>query len=701
MTLISWIIILILFKFVAADNGDGDTWEDAHMFCPNQCVCQRSAFMDSSVSHWIQELRRENGESTKKQNENTYQGIFNEAFFEDDESHLKNPYVRFVMCMLQGDVIAKDLVVSLPQDTQALVLLHNGNANHSITVSSTDLLQFDNLEILEIRSTGSNRNLEFFIDNSMPTLKHVNFESIKIIADEKIKKSIKYQHPSETYDYAPEGQRFNNNDRDTMYEEIENGEDAEDEIEIVPYDVYKMELTKSMRPNFFGWFNLEVLRIHNCHLDEVEWEMFAGLENLQHLSLEHNDIKVVPSFAFYGALHLRTLSLANNDILDLNYLALAGLLDLEHLDLSSNNLSKLSEATFPPFPSLRLIDLQNNPIEYILPMTFAVLNTTKELILGSKATALDLANTHGAFLSLDQLKTLNILNVHSPSLYQTLFNGLKDVERLRLKGLIERIEYDTFSEMPHLKELILSGCGIVEISMDAFFGIKDLRIIDLSDNGLSLIPAGVFDEQKKLQEVYLQNNHLENLPNNFFDDKSLKLVRITNNPLVCTCDMMKWNQAITNSIRLSKQTTNRDENCIRNPKTGRIEYCNDQYDDFPQYSYGFDNKMTPLCTDSATSPNAQNVYYILRHTKKCAPATIELNKKKLQKQREQKKLIITLEKLSRTQGHTDNGQTSWSSQQWTNKKIRKMQFEDKVKRTMSKNTQTIHEEVHSNNVAYV
>lgn len=37
------------------------------------------------------------------------------------------------MCMLQGDVIAKDLVVSLPQDIQALVLLHNGNANHNIT----------------------------------------------------------------------------------------------------------------------------------------------------------------------------------------------------------------------------------------------------------------------------------------------------------------------------------------------------------------------------------------------------------------------------------------------------------------------------------------------------------------------------------------------------------------------------------------
>lgn len=37
------------------------------------------------------------------------------------------------MCMLQGDVIVKDLIYALPSDVQALVLIHNGNANHNIT----------------------------------------------------------------------------------------------------------------------------------------------------------------------------------------------------------------------------------------------------------------------------------------------------------------------------------------------------------------------------------------------------------------------------------------------------------------------------------------------------------------------------------------------------------------------------------------
>lgn len=66
-------------KFVVGDSGDGDTWDDMHMFCPNQCVCQRSPFMDLSVARWIQGLRREDIENNKKDTEHTYGGIFNDV----------------------------------------------------------------------------------------------------------------------------------------------------------------------------------------------------------------------------------------------------------------------------------------------------------------------------------------------------------------------------------------------------------------------------------------------------------------------------------------------------------------------------------------------------------------------------------------------------------------------------------------------
>lgn len=37
------------------------------------------------------------------------------------------------MCMLHDDGNSKDLILSLPQDVQALVLLHNGNDNSNFT----------------------------------------------------------------------------------------------------------------------------------------------------------------------------------------------------------------------------------------------------------------------------------------------------------------------------------------------------------------------------------------------------------------------------------------------------------------------------------------------------------------------------------------------------------------------------------------
>lgn len=556
-----------------------------------------------------------------------------------------------------------------------------------ILVSSSDLLQLPDLEILEIRGTGSNRNLIFEINETMPKIKYANFELIDLMADGNlIKKHLRNQHPSEIYDYVPESERYTYNVTLEM----------EEDVEIVPYDVYVQELDREKRATFIGWTDLEVLRIHNCELDEVYWEMFDGLVKLQHLSLEHNGIKIVPPFAFYGALNIKSLSLAQNEILDLHYRALAGLLELEYLDLSANNLSKLSEITFPPFPSLKSVDLSDNPIEFIFPMTFAIMNGTSDLTLGSASIALDLTNANGGFLNLDNLRSLNLLNIIASGFYQTTFDGLKQLQRLNMKGSLGRIEYDAFTEMPQLKELNVSDCGIFEISMDAFLGVKDLRVIDLSNNKLTALPPGLFDEQKQLQEIYLQNNRLTEVPKKFFSIAPLKLVRLTGNPWICTCEMSDWNQEITNSIRAGVLKSN-DDYCIRNPKTGKFDFCNGGEDEYPEYIYGFDNKMSPLCSKSLKKKKKnkqQSVYYALRHTIKCGPS---------QKDRAQNKLKYTMEKLTRTQDNESADRSrssdSWKAQQRFSKTQRKVYHDHKMKRTMSKNAKILKEQVHSNNVA--
>lgn len=65
-----------------SENSDGsnDAWENIHMICPNQCVCQHAPFMDLSVARWIQGLRREEVDPSKRIDDTPYSDmIFNEV----------------------------------------------------------------------------------------------------------------------------------------------------------------------------------------------------------------------------------------------------------------------------------------------------------------------------------------------------------------------------------------------------------------------------------------------------------------------------------------------------------------------------------------------------------------------------------------------------------------------------------------------
>lgn len=413
------------------------------------------------------------------------------------------------------------------------------------TVTASDLQQLTELTILEIRgttATNDNHKLQFILDEPMPLLRYANFEAIQLIgtddaaaADDdrtnarnnKNRRQHSSVHPSEVFDYVPESERLlATNIYNTNISMMTNGDDDDDELNIVPYDVYVMEQKKIRMASFVGWTQLNILRIHNCKLDELHWEMFDGLRQLEHLSLEHNAIKIVPPFAFYGAMHIKTLSLARNSILDLNYRSLAGLLELEWLNLANNNLTKLSETSFPPFPRLHTVDFRENPIRYIFPMTFGVMNGTRHIFLGTDAQALDLSSTTGnSFRSLSALRSLTISNVSTAVLHQGLFRDLARLERLRLHGNLRLIEFDTFAAMPMVRELILSRCGIEEVSMDIFYGVRNLEVVDLSGNRLASLPPGMFDGQVRLREIYLQSNQLSELPSDFFNNPAVKMIR--------------------------------------------------------------------------------------------------------------------------------------------------------------------------------
>lgn len=183
-------------------------------------------------------------------------------------------------------------------------------------------------------------------------IKPMNSHSTEIIDDNQVSVSNTSQH---------KGHRL------IFLSQQNNGES--DDKEILPYDLYKQEL-EGYRENvelFAALGVLTHLRVYDCALKDISWQMFDGLNSLWYLSLERNHLKFIPEFCFYGTPNLRLLSLASNELLTLKSVDLAGLLMLEHLDLRENNLTFLSELSFPPFPALVYADFTDNPLDSIFP----------------------------------------------------------------------------------------------------------------------------------------------------------------------------------------------------------------------------------------------------------------------------------------------------------------------------------------------
>lgn len=474
----------------------------------------------------------------------------------------------------------------------------------------SDFNQLFELKTLEIRGASENKHFTLLFDEPLSWVHHLNIESVNIEAEPELKfrPNVDAIDPSSNFNYIPNCERLEYNISFETPEEVK-----EKELEIVPYEVYKLEKLRQRTITFYGWDNLKVLRIKDCDMDELYWEMFDGLSNLEHLSLEDNGIKDIPPFSFYGTPNIKSLSLSHNEIFDMNYRSLAGLLELQLLDLSHNILGKLSEQTFPPFPKLEIVDLSNNPIRNLFPSIFGVMNNTEVLYIGTDDVPLEF-NAPKPFESLEKLIYLEIPNLIVQRLDENIFSPLYSLEILKIRnGNIPFVEFDTFSKLLRLKELHMTNCMIEEISMDTFFGANQLEIVDLSNNLLKSIPPGLFYDQHELKEIYLNDNLLTYLPSDIFKLNSLKMVNLLNNSWDCTCELKNWRQGLTNKIRSRKIEHKCSENSLKYNKLACASSA--------IQTYTFDHKLSPKC---ATPSNLQgkSVYYALRRFLHCKSETI-------------------------------------------------------------------------------
>ncbi|KAL3852474.1 hypothetical protein ACJMK2_016114 [Sinanodonta woodiana] len=187
------------------------------------------------------------------------------------------------------------------------------------------------------------------------------------------------------------------------------------------------------------------------------------------------------------------------------------------LDISSNRIKRLDNGTFRKWTNLVVLDLSDNyEIETIEPDAFEGLQNLRYLNL--KHTRLDkISNISGfskAFSHLTQLIILDLSQNDFKS-YNSIgeaINYTKQLEILALEGcpsctfgpefgtlkklialdqtgeeewsycFIETLKYNYFENLPFLKRVNLSDCGIRNISPDAFAPLYQIEELDLSYN---------------------------------------------------------------------------------------------------------------------------------------------------------------------------------------------------------------------------
>ncbi|KAK3086728.1 hypothetical protein FSP39_022554 [Pinctada imbricata] len=95
--------------------------------------------------------------------------------------------------------------------------------------------------------------------------------------------------------------------------------------------------------------------------NDVNGQMFSGLQKLSSLFLQNNMVTYIPDPSFKDLSNLLTMNLTNNGITGWGPYLFAGLSSLQHLDLTKNYISLMNRTSVKDFRSLIDLNLSGNP----------------------------------------------------------------------------------------------------------------------------------------------------------------------------------------------------------------------------------------------------------------------------------------------------------------------------------------------------
>ena len=328
--------------------------------------------------------------------------------------------------------------------------------------------------------------------------------------------------------------------------------------------------------NFMFFPSLQRLLLRENGLNQIPAGAFYNLQKLSYLDLYGNKIKAIPSSLFHYLESLGILNLAGNSIHIPLYMPNSdlgeqliiqtrenenhteSLFRLSTLNLSNNNLSSIPRHLFKLFPNIHQLKLSDCNIKLVDTESFSSLKSIKIMYLNdNEIMRLEV----GTFKKLLFLERLYLKRNFISHIQKGLLDDLHKLVSLDLSNnVITTIEPGALQSLAHLKTLYLRNNNISDLDMHVFRGLQNLIQLHLENNLIRGLPHGIFLPLVKLRYLNLKSNAIKSIhPRTLLPLVSLltldlsrnqittltkemviipKYLRLLDNPLVCTCDMI-------------------------------------------------------------------------------------------------------------------------------------------------------------------
>ncbi|XP_012519897.1 PREDICTED: toll-like receptor 4 [Propithecus coquereli] len=226
---------------------------------------------------------------------------------------------------------------------------------------------------------------------------------------------------------------------------------------------------------------------------------------------------------------------------------------LEYLDLSKNGLSFKGCCSHTDFKTNRLthLDLSFNGV---ITMGSNFLGLEGLQHLDFQHSNLKQTSDFSVFLSLRNLRYLDISYTHIRVVFHGIFDGLVSLEVLKMAGnsFQDNVLPDVFKEMTNLTFLDLSECQLEQVTQEAFNSLSSLRLLNISHNNLLSLDMLPY---KSLQSLHVldcsfnrivasKNQELQHFPS------SLAFLNLTQNDFACVCEHQSFLQWVKDQRQL-------------------------------------------------------------------------------------------------------------------------------------------------------